>query len=226
MTRVSPAEGYRRWASVYDKEPNALLALERRVMWSYIKALGPTTVVDVACGTGYWLLQLQQRGTLAFGVDACEPMLREAQKKALFRGDIAVSDVHTLPFRAAVANLVICSMALGYFHDLRQVFREFARVSKSGGGIVVSDLHPDATAAGWTRSFRIGEQRYEVDHYCHSLQNIRYAAALAGLRAIHSQTVYFGDAELPLFRDAGREHLFYALKAIPTIFIELWRKPC
>jgi hypothetical protein len=46
-------------------------------------------------------------------------------------------------------------------------------IEKEKAALAISDLHPDALSAGWSRSFKLGEQRYEylVSEHIPSLLN-------------------------------------------------------
>jgi ubiquinone/menaquinone biosynthesis C-methylase UbiE len=224
--RVSAIEGHRLWAPIYDSGLNPISALERRAMHSLLKRLQPSRVVDVACGTGQWLLHFQQAGAEVFGCDACEEMLAEATKHSSLRGRVTLADAESIPFCDSTADLVLCSLSLGYFHDIQRIFCEFARVSKPGGLIGVSDLHPDALASGWTRSFKLGEQRYDLEHYARPLQEIGCAASRAGLRTMFRQEIHFAAPELPIFQQSGKEQISKFVTSVPAIFIGLWKKPC
>jgi malonyl-CoA O-methyltransferase len=125
-----------------------------------------------------------------------------------------------------MTDLVLCSVSLGYFHDLDRVFLEFACALKPGGYIAISDLHPDALSAGWSRSFKLREQRYELQHYRRSIHEITSAAYGAGLQPKLHRDVYFGPAEAPIFQCAGKQELFSNLLTTPALFIGLWEKPC
>jgi ubiquinone/menaquinone biosynthesis C-methylase UbiE len=224
--RVSARDGHRLWAEVYDSGPNPVVALERRSMAGVLKPLQTGTTVDVACGTGRWLLSLQQAGSDVFGCDACEEMLSAAQKISPLRGRVALADAEQIPFRGSIADLVLCSLSLGYFHNLDRVFSEFARASKPGGFIAVSDLHPRALASGWTRSFKLGDKLYEVEHHRRAVQEVRSAASSAGLRLAFFTEPRFGAAEFEFFQRAGKGELFQTLLSTPALFIGLWKKSC
>ena len=223
---VSAIEGHRLWASVYDSSLNPLLALERRAMGDVLKGIQPSTMIDVACGTGHWLLHFQDAGSDVFGCDACKEMLNEATKISSLRGRIALADAEDIPFRDSIADLILCSVSLGYFRNIGGVFREFARASKAGGFIAVSDLHPDALLSGWTRSFKLGGQRYDIEHHRRTVQEVNRAAADAGLSPKFHREACFTTSEFSLFQRAGKQDLFRTVTSIPALFICLWEKPC
>jgi ubiquinone/menaquinone biosynthesis C-methylase UbiE len=226
VMRVSAIEGHRLWAPVYDSASNPLIALERRAMQSLLKQLRPSKMIDVACGTGQWLARFQQAGFEVFGCDICNEMLGEARKIVSLRGRIALGNAESIPFKSSSADLVFCSLSLGYFQDISQVFSDFARVCRPAGLIAVSDVHPDAFTSGWTRSFRLGEQHYEIEHRRRTVQEIQCAAANAGLRRKLSRRIYFGPSELNVFQRAGKERQFQSVKSIPALFVGLWEKAC
>jgi malonyl-CoA O-methyltransferase len=223
---VPPIEGHRLWAPVYDSGLNPILALERRSMRELLKPLQPSKMIDVACGTGQWLLYFQQAGSEVFGCDACHEMLSEATKHPSLRGRLTLADAENIPFRDAAADLVLCSVSLGYFRDLKAVFGEFTRALKPGGLVAVSDLHPDALSSGWTRSFKLGEQQYDLEHHPRAMREIRGAASGAGLTTRFWYDISFGDPELPLFQQSGKDEIFTFVASIPALFIGLWEKPC
>ncbi len=223
---VAAIEGHRLWAPTYNSGLNPLLALERQAMRALLKPLHPATMIDVACGTGQWLLNFQNSGADVFGCDACEEMLKEAAKSGCLRGRIALAEAECIPVRREVADLVLCSLSLGYFQNINHVFREFGRVSKPGGFIAVSDLHPDALACGWSRSFKVGEQRYDIENHQRTIEDVKGAALEAGLTPKSCRPIYFGPSEFPVFQRAGKQDLFETVKRIPALFTCLWKKPC
>jgi malonyl-CoA O-methyltransferase len=223
--QVSVLEAHRIWAPIYESGANPVRALARRTVRSLLTPLRPLTVIDVACGTGEELLDFQKSGSVVFGCDACQEMLDEAGNKPLLRGRVVLADSEWLPFQGAVADLVLCSLSLGYFQNINRVFAEFKRIAKADGVVAVSDLHPQALDSGWTRSFRAGAEVYEIDHYRRSLEEISDAALWAGLRPKLSREVRFGDGDFDMFRAAGKAELFENARRVPALFIGLWENP-
>src|SRR5580692_6933664 len=143
-------DAYRLWSVSYDDDPNPILALERRVIRERLGALSGKRLLDIGTGTGYWLAQARSGGARAFGLDLSEEMLAMAARKDGLRNRLIRADMSRLPVRGGAADIAICSMAIGYIPELKNLLRELARVSQQ---IIVSDLHPAAVKAGWRRGF-------------------------------------------------------------------------
>jgi ubiquinone/menaquinone biosynthesis C-methylase UbiE len=221
---VSALEGHRRWAPHYDSQSNPLLALETRIL---VPRLLPVTLqcfLDVACGTGRWMAYLRRCGARVFGVDICAEMLARAEQKDSVRGHSVLAEAACLPFETGFADAVLCSFAAGYFADLERAVSEMARAARPGARIVISDLHPAGVSAGWTRSFRLGAEVYEMQHFAPSIEELLAAASLAGLRLDMRVESCFGDEERAYFVAAGKEELHAKVAAVPAIWIGIWTK--
>jgi ubiquinone/menaquinone biosynthesis C-methylase UbiE len=175
-------------------------------------------MIDVACGTGRWMMQ--SRGADVVGIDTSWEMLAVAARKAGLAGRLVLGLAGRLPFGDGVADIALCSMAMNYFPSLPEALAEMARVVRRGGRVVVSDLHPDAVAAGWKRSFRSAGSSYEIEHQSFGVEQIHEAAAQFSLDSAWQLDAYFGTPERPIFQDAGKEFLL----AYPALHIACWTK--
>jgi hypothetical protein len=108
--------------------------------------------------------------------------------------------------------------------------------------VLVSDLHPAAEAAGWKRSFRVAtamdrrklshvgqalspaSMSYELDHICHSIEELDRAAASAGLTRRWRTEACFGEPERRFFVEAGKAADFEATCKIPAVLATLWER--
>src|SRR5215208_1167190 len=206
--RVPAADGYRVWAASYDATPNPLLALEARLLPGILRCVASLCVVDIACGTGRWIARLAESGAHVVGFDLSEPMLAQAARKPAVRGRLALADASSLPVRSETADVALCSFAFGYFPDPERSMLEFARISKRGGRVIVSELNPAAVAAGWKRSFRADGGVCEIEHFGYSTDRIRSAARAAGLALEDDIEARFGQPEEIIFRAAGKTETF------------------
>jgi ubiquinone/menaquinone biosynthesis C-methylase UbiE len=222
---VSALQGHQRWAPRYDSECNPLLALESRIVRHLLLPIRLKCFLDVACGTGRWMTYLAQRGARVFGVDACAEMLAEAERKPLARSRSIIGDAMRLPFATGIADTVLCSFAAGYFTDLKSALREMARAAKPGGKVIISDLHPGGVASGWSRSFRVGADLYEMQHFGPSVEELRSAGQDAGLQLHMQIDAWFGESERAHFRAMGKEKLYLQLVRTPAVWIGIWIKP-
>ncbi len=219
---VKALEGYRAWAATYDTYPNPLLALERRLLPKMLGELDGLRALDLACGTGYWAGRLASGGARAWGIDLCAEMLGRARSS--LHGSLVVGAAERLPFTDAGFDLVVCSFALGYLTDLDAVLAEVARIARHGAGVLLSDIHPEAIAQGWSRSFRAGGVRYEIEHTPHSLETIHRSAAVAGLILQEEDHCRFGGPERLIFELAGKADTFVAATKVPAVWISRWTR--
>jgi ubiquinone/menaquinone biosynthesis C-methylase UbiE len=219
---VTALEGHRAWAATYDTAPNPLLALERRLMPKMFGEVHGLRALDVACGTGHWAAYLASGGARAWGIDVCAEMLERARPNV--RGRLVAGVAEKLPFAAAGFHLVVCSFALGYFPDLAIVLGEVARIAVRGARVLLGDVHPDAIARGWSRSFRAGSARYEIEHTPHSLHDIYGSAEAAGLVLEAEDHCRFGGPERLIFERAGKADIFAASAEVPAVWISRWAR--
>jgi SAM-dependent methyltransferase len=140
-------DAYRRWAPSYDDPGNELLALDLPVIDEILASLPTGDAVDAACGTGRLAARLAARGHSVTGVDDSEAMLQRARERHLGVRFVA-GDLVDLPLPADSADVLTCGLALTHVVDLRPVLDEFARVLRSGGAAILSDVHPDLLFRG------------------------------------------------------------------------------
>jgi SAM-dependent methyltransferase len=219
---VKVEDAYRLWSVSYDDDPNPLLALERRVIRERLGAVSGRCLLDIGTGTGYWLAHARCGGARAFGVDLSEEMLAVAARKDGLRNHLIRADMNRLPVRDRAADIAICSMAIGYIPELKNLLRELARISQR---IIVSDLHPAAVEAGWRRGFVAAGHRYEIEHFAHTTPQLDEAAAATGLRLDWRSVAHLGEPERAVFTRAGRAHSFAAACEIPALLATCWVRP-
>lgn len=217
---VSASEGYQLWAPTYDLDPNPLLAAEERAVSPMLCRVAGMRVLDVACGTGRWLERVVRAGaTAAAGVDLSRAMLEVARSKPCLPGRLVRGDGLLLPFRNEAADFVICSFALSHIERLHLIAREIARVARRDGEIWVSDLHPEARAAGWITGFHHEGGSANIVTYDHSSGEICNDFGAEGLSIIEWQDVRLGEHERAVFQRAGRSRLYDCVRTTPAIYV-------
>lgn len=222
---VSAAEGYERWAPIYDDAPNPLLAREERYLLPLLADLGDKSVLDLACGTGRWLKRMMELGCKrGAGIDRSMAMLRFAAEKSAIRQRLAEADCACLPFSSAAFDLAICSFALGHIGDLETVVRELARVTRRAADIFVSDLHPEAYARGWRVGFRDGWTAVQIETRSRSAEEVTEAFCSNGFECQTQASLWLGEPEEALFVRAGKSHSFVDACQLPAVLVCHFRR--
>jgi demethylmenaquinone methyltransferase/2-methoxy-6-polyprenyl-1,4-benzoquinol methylase len=128
------------------------LGAHRRWKRAAVRALGVgpgARTLDLACGTGDLLGELDAIGVAAIGVDRSGGMLAAARRRGM-RAPLVRATGEALPLRTASVDGVVCGFALRNFVDIAPVLREVARVLRPGArvAIVEVDRPPSSFVAG------------------------------------------------------------------------------
>jgi malonyl-CoA O-methyltransferase len=197
---------------------NPLLLVEREDTARLLPRLQGRTVLDLGCGDGHYA---RLAGTLGaarvLALDAAAPMAALAPAPAV------VADALRLPLAASSVEVVIAALVVSHAGDLGAVLGEAARVLCPGGALVLSDLHPVASALGWRRSFDAGGRSVAVEAPPFALPELRGALAAAGLTVDEWREPAIDDRLEPEFRRAGRRD-FAALRGTPLLVVVRARK--
>jgi ubiquinone/menaquinone biosynthesis C-methylase UbiE len=104
---------------------------------------GTQRVLDVATGGGHTAFALAPCAAEVVALDLTRPMLEAAQKEAVARGLSAIrflqGDAQALPCEDASFEVVTCRHAAHHFPQVDRAVREWARVLKPGGRLLLVD---------------------------------------------------------------------------------------
>lgn len=100
-------------------------------------------VLDAACGPGLYAADLVARGAQVTGFDS-SPRMIELARERVPGGEFRVHNLaDPLDWLGdASVDAVLCALALEYVDDRRHALREFRRVLRAAGALVLSRLHP------------------------------------------------------------------------------------
>ncbi len=136
-----------RWSSKYRGRAVLGWRVDAFVSAIAMRLEAPATVLDFGCGTGEIAHALHARGYRVCGCDIAEEMI--AQGRRAYGDDIhwvALDPAASvLPFEARSFAGIVASSVLEYVSDVGAVLREWARVLRPGGSLVVTV--PDVTHA-------------------------------------------------------------------------------
>ncbi len=214
-------KAFARWAEVYDRQPNPFLSVEERYVEQLLGEVEGKDVLDVGCGTGRWLKLIAAGGTRKLiGIDSSSAMLDRAKTKLGSAADILLGDCCALPIPASSVDIVIASFVLSYLESLENFAAELRRVTRAGGRILVTDLHPQtAYSCGWKRGFRSKSGSVELQTHYRTLQEIVDGFGSAGFRANCILEPSFGIPEETTLRSAGKAEACELASGLPAIYI-------
>jgi malonyl-CoA O-methyltransferase len=226
---LAPAQAYALWAASYPAHAhNPVMQAEERAMLELMPtSLQGQAVVDAGCGSGRYILHALRRGAACVtGVDLSPEMLERADTElSAERNGIPVEllqgSVTALPVADAWADLTVCGLVIGHLEDLRASLAELHRVTRPGGRLLCSDVHPIGHALGWVRDFKSGDERYAVQHTQHLYSHWHAACAELGWQIEHVLEPMLDPADIPV----GARFDRMALEVPVALVFQLRRQP-
>lgn len=133
-----------RWSEIYDRR-GFQAATYRPIHDAVLARLDgaqPRLVVDLGCGTGQLTRRLTRRFTEAdvVGVDYSSGMLAEASLRVGHTAQLVHADASDLPFRAASADIVVCTESFHWYPDQRRTVASLAEILRPGGQLVIASI--------------------------------------------------------------------------------------
>jgi SAM-dependent methyltransferase len=198
---------------------STLLVAERPETAALLPPLAGKDVLDLGAGTGHYAALARAAGARrAVALDLTREMLAAAPRPAL------LADAGRLPLRDGCLDVVVAALLVSFVADRRAVFREVARVLRSGGRLVLSDLHAIASRLGWRRSFEgAAGERLVIEAPPPHPDLLAEELAAAGLELEARREPVIDERLEPEFRRAGRSD-FAALRGTPLLVVLRARK--
>ncbi len=220
--------GSEKWSDFYSKGIGAVYPTEnliRLIKGKYIDTPRDGRALDVGFGTGNNLIFLAHSGFEAHGLEVSQESIKMAQELAghtRVKLNLSLLNGTKLPYADGFFDLVVSWNAVYYYGNrtlVREAIRDFHRVLRPGGVLLMSVTHPNSFMA---RRFSedLGDGRHKIDraspYDTRDGIDIFYDGTSSGWRKLLSdfKEVEEGFVEADLFvpdrRDAWR--LFHARK--------------
>jgi len=105
----------------------------------------PQRILDVGCGTGFFMAALKARypNAMVVGFDLAFAMLKEA-RQALRTMDLVGGQLQALPFADGAFDLIFSNQVIHWAYPLDGIFAEMKRVLSPSGCLFFSTLGPDS----------------------------------------------------------------------------------
>lgn len=178
------SSGYRKWSEIYDKVPNLLIDVEEPVVRSLLSQLPTGKALDAACGTGRYSKILNSLGFSVTGMDLSEEMLNKARAGSP-EIKFVTGELTNIPIDNDTFDTVVMALALTHLPTLEESISELARITKVGGHIITSDIHPWMVTLGGQADFYDSNDNYGyVRNYVHWHSNYFEAFKKYGLKIV------------------------------------------
>jgi ubiquinone/menaquinone biosynthesis C-methylase UbiE len=154
---------FEKWALSYDRSllneliffPSVRACQQEIVRWRSGRGSQPFRILDIGCGTGSLLALMagEPCTELLVGLDYAQEMVRQAADKfarSQYAGKLHAlrGDSERLPLAAASFDVVTCCNSFHHYPHQAAAIREFRRVLRPGGLLVVIDGFRD-NVIGW-----------------------------------------------------------------------------
>ncbi len=121
--------GYKEFASIRKFE----------VIVSIIRKLNPENILDVGCGGGLFIKELQRYGHKIIGTDISYNLLSKIKENKI----LLSAKISSLPFKDKTFSGILCTEVLEHILDINKSLQELKRVLKPDGYLIITvpNLH-------------------------------------------------------------------------------------
>ncbi|HEY4209823.1 MAG TPA: class I SAM-dependent methyltransferase [Puia sp.] len=224
-----PAEAYDKWALNYDDQPdNLMLALDEEVCAGLLEQVDirGKVVADIGCGTGrHWQKILERRPARLFGYDVSSGMLDILRQKYPDANTCLLESQRLKGLGDETCDLVLSTLTVAHIPNLETSLREWHRVLRPGGDILITDYHPRALARGGQRTFRDGAKTIAVRNYIHTLKKINNIARRLDLDVLSQTERKIDNGMRHYYEKQNAMDVFSKFYGVPIIYGIHLKKP-
>src|SRR5947209_7081368 len=103
-------------------------------------------------------------------------MLEKLKRKFPMASVWQVSDNRLEMIASESIDLVFSTLTIAHVEDIAELIASFARTTKPGGNLIITDYHPELLEAGGTRDFSLKGKKYVIKNHVHSLARVEEVA--------------------------------------------------
>jgi ubiquinone/menaquinone biosynthesis C-methylase UbiE len=139
---------YDQIATTYDaRYTSGLYDGVLEVVRDLVAAQKPEAVLEVGCGTGYWLAAVRATGARVYGLDYSLEMLRRARSRSAAR--LVRATARLLPFRCETFDLILCVNAIHHFERVDAFLAQARQLLRPSGILAVIGMDPHHGLDQW-----------------------------------------------------------------------------
>jgi ubiquinone/menaquinone biosynthesis C-methylase UbiE len=219
---TEPADAYDQWAAEYDSQPdNLMLAMDEGITAALLEgiAMQPEIIADIGCGTGrHWDKLRKKRPQRILGYDVSAGMLARLKEKYPEAETCLLRDQHLPGLENDSCDLVISTLTIAHIRNFQEALKEWARVLKPGGCLLITDYHPVALDRGARRTFRYRRRTISIRNYIHPIEKINEAAGQLGLVRLRFIEREIDEAVKPFYEKQQALAVYKKFYGTPIIY--------
>lgn len=141
------------WISaICENEIESRLLVTNRAIINAILNLTPKSVLDIGCGEGWLVRELEQSGISTLGLDVVPEFIEYAQKQGGGRFKSVSFEELSSSILQEKFDIIVCNFSLLGDESVVHLFQQAASLLNNGGAFIIQTIHPVAGC---------GDQKYE-----------------------------------------------------------------
>ncbi len=225
--QTDPETAYDLWAKSYDQQTNNLILCPDQELFSRMMekvSLRNQQVIDIGCGTGrLWHKLLAQHPAKLVGYDVSKEMLRILKHKFPAQQVYRQTD-YQINQPDNKFGILLSTLTLSYIPDMPAALREWIRIMRPGGEILITDYHPAMLKKAGSPIFFYQGKRVSVKHHIHGIKNILHTAQSQGLSVVEVTEKRVEQSMYCWYEQKGALPVYEKFKGIPVVFSCHFRK--
>jgi ubiquinone/menaquinone biosynthesis C-methylase UbiE len=219
---TEPEEAYDKWAKAYDAQPgNLMLDLDELLFSKLIKDIpfSNKVIVDVGCGTGrHWKELHAKQPAKVIGYDVSEGMLKVLKEKFPQAITYKLESNYLQGLQDKSCDIIITTLAIAHIENIEEAFKEWNRVLKTDGHIIITDYHPDTLQKGGNRTFMYNGKLIAIKNYVHPLEKIKTLADKLNFKLDTLIELKIDDSVKHYYEKQSALYVFERFKGTPIIY--------
>ncbi len=156
---------YNKYAKIFEKRGNSNedRKIITKIVLSLLGEVENKKILDAGCGGGNECKLLAKKKAKVFGIDVSEEMLKIAMKKCKGYGvKFFQRDMERTGFKDESFDIIISLFSIHYKRNLERVLKEFYRILREDGKILVVVPHPIQKMIEYSKNYFERGKHWEV----------------------------------------------------------------
>ena len=163
---------------------------EAPIVHRWAATLPPGAMLDAGSGTGPYRPVLGNAGHRVISADLSAEMLT-IQVQKFPTAPVVQARIEALPFRASSFDYILCTRVLSHIKTLTSAFGEFARITKPGAKLLITDVHPEHHYS--EMSIPTDSERISIETHKHPISDVKQLFESSGLELTEFREFHFQD---------------------------------